>query len=74
MDAEEYRRKFEAGDLTEQDRIDEIIRLQKENKKLREALKYIKLCADRVLDKGDKMDNPDMWVIQQTAEKAIANG
>ena len=40
-------------------------------KQLEDAMKYIKLCADRVLAKCEKMDNPDMWVIQQEAEKAL---
>ena len=68
IDAEEYRNKYEANDMTERE---ELIYLKEENKKLIELLKYIKLCADRVLAKGDKIDNPDMWVIQQEAKKAL---
>jgi len=45
--------------------------LNKQIKQLEDAMKYIKLCADRVLAKCEKMDNPDMWVIQQEAEKAL---
>ena len=68
MDDVKYRNKYEANDMTERE---ELIYLKEENKKLREALKYIELCADRVLANGDKMDNPDIWVIQQEAKKAL---
>ena len=63
---EEYRRKYEAGDLSEQDRIDEIIRLQKENKKLRETLEIIATYVQEtdILVPG--------WIIE-LAKKALSN-
>ena len=44
---------------------------QEEIKQLKEALKYINLCASRRLQGEKNIDDPDMWVIKEESQKAL---
>ena len=54
------------------DEVEETLdEMQAKIKQLEDALKYINLCAERVLQNTNKMAKPDMWVIKEESQKAL---
>ena len=68
IDAEEYRNKYEANDMTERE---ELIYLKEENRKLREAFNAAKAFIEANKDDPDIADIYDRYI---KAKEALGNG